>query len=188
MNNRLAGASAQELERQVKLWFEATRELPGATDFFEAPTLEVPVIGGLTFIAGHAPPSLVLQVCRALVAREKFHLEKPPGAPDLPLRWEDIAAMENADDNRLNLLGLFGNSQRHAYWEPSHPSYTDFASGVLADSAAPDYLRNDVSLQKAFPPRPLPGLVDGELVWYSPAALAQHRHMQSLCAAADART
>jgi hypothetical protein len=37
------------------MMFDAARELPGAKDFFKAPTLEIQYIG-LTFIAGHDPP------------------------------------------------------------------------------------------------------------------------------------
>jgi hypothetical protein len=174
MNDRLAGGCANELERRVRLWFEATRELPGAKNFFEAPTVEIPFIGG-TFIAGWDPPILLLQVCRALVVREQFHQEKPAWAPDLPLRWEDIEALEHDDSNRVCLVGHYAGSLRLEGWDPRHPTFAPFCSAVLADPATPEELRTDPSLLQEFPPHPLEGICGGWLGWRSPEMLAADR-------------
>jgi hypothetical protein len=177
MTDRLSAACIRGLEREVKLWFAAAGKLPGAGNFFTAPSLEVPVIGGFPFAAGHAPASLMLQVCRALVARENFHLEKPSWAHnvDLPLRHEDIEALENGDDNQLRLVGIFGSSLRLEGWDPRHPSFAPFCCGLLADLAAPDELRNDASLLQEFPPQPIDGICGGYLGWRSPEMLAADR-------------
>jgi hypothetical protein len=180
MGNRLTEVCARELENHLEGLFATTRKL--------SPTLrETPVIGGV-FIADLDHSCLLTQVCAALCAREKFRQSAPDWAPDLPLRQKDCDELENSDSTRLNLVGLFGSSLRFAYWDQTHPPFDVYASGALADPAAPDDIRNDLSLQREFPPRPLAGLCDGELVWRSPEMLAQHRHMQALCAAADARS
>ena len=48
-----------------------------------------------------------------------------------------------------------------------HPSFHDYACGVMASELAPDFIRNDVELQRRFPPRPLDGLRNG-LCWRPP--------------------
>jgi hypothetical protein len=124
------------------MMFDAARELPGAKDFFKAPTLEIQYIG-LTFIAGHDPPILRQKVCAALCARERFRRDAPAWAPSLPLRWEDCEELENDSSPRLNLVGYYGSSLRWTDWDRQHPPFATFASRLLAYKHAPDNVRND---------------------------------------------
>jgi hypothetical protein len=127
-----------------------------------------------------------LRICRALVASVRFHTDKPPWAPALPLQLDDIEAYENDDDNRVNLVGYYAGSLRGENWSPDHPGFAAFASGLLACPHAPDYLREDHSLKQEFPPQRLAGLCDGRLYWRSAETLAWDRQLDQMCAAAVA--
>ena len=111
MADKMIEVCEHEFERYARTLFESARKLPGAANFFAAPTVKIPVIGG-TYIAGWDPPCLRQRVCAALSAREHFRRHAPAWTPALPLRWEDCEALENADCARLNLVGLFGSSLR----------------------------------------------------------------------------
>src|SRR5262245_1121389 len=166
--------------------FDAAAELPGADNFFTTPFMETPIIGG-RFWAGFDDPELRQRVVRALVAREQFHRDAPPTAPALPLTETDCAALED-DDNPLNVLtGLFGTSLRFESWDPKHPRFAAFASGVMACRRAPARLRDDPELLRAFPARRLKGLRDDWLAWCSPETWALDRRARALQAAWDAQ-
>ena len=163
MDDRLSEASVRELERVVEMKFAAAAALPGADSFLTTPFIPIPAIGG-KFFAGFEPHYLRLQVVAALVARERFRLSAPSWAPALPLSYEDIAVMENADSPQLQTVGLYAGSLRWTYWDPAHPCFASYVSGVLAHPTAPDDLRNDLELQKQFPAKELPGL-GAKLSW-----------------------
>jgi hypothetical protein len=181
MTNRLTDTCARELESHIEGLFKTAalrRTHPrGAA--------EIPVIGGRFWpYADHS--FLLLRVCKALCAREHFRQDAPAWAPILPLRWEDCKEMEDDDDHRLNLVGLFGKSLYGELWDPQHPPFATFASGLLAYGHTPDELRNDSSLRQEFPPRPLEGLCDGNLNWRTPETIAQDREMLARIAAYEA--
>jgi hypothetical protein len=172
-------ACIRELAIVLEDLFSSARKL--------SPTLaEIPIIGGL-FITDLDCSIPLLRVCQALVAREKFHREKPPWAPDLPLHERDIEELEQDDNGKLRLVGLFAGSLQGERWDARHPSFSPYASGMLAYEHAPLEIRCDQELQQAYPPRQLAGLCDGHLNWRSPETLALDRRMQALVAAADAR-
>jgi hypothetical protein len=147
---------------------------------------EIPVIGGL-FIPDLEPDhsDLLPMIVAALVAREKFHRDAP-GCPILPLRAEDCEEMENADDHRLNLVGCYGGSMRYALWDPAHPRFGAFCSGLMANKHTPAELRNDRELRREFRPHRLKGLCGGHLHWRSPAMIAFDRKMAARNAAYEA--
>jgi hypothetical protein len=152
-----------------------------------SPTLaEIPIIGGL-FITDLDFSNPLLRVCRALAARGKFHQEKPPWAPDLPLHERDIEELEHDDNSKLRLVGLFAGSLQGERWDAEHPSFSAYASGLLAYEYTPIEIRCDHELQCEFPPQPLAGLCDGHLNWRSPETLALDRKMQAMIAAHKAR-
>jgi hypothetical protein len=148
---------------------------------------EVPVIGGW-FLPDLGHAHLLPYVCAALCAREQFRRTAPPWAPLLPLRDEDCDELVNDDDRRLNLVGYYCSSMRHAEWDyQQHPPFAVFASGLLAYPSTPGPIRNDRELQREFPPLRLKGLCDGRPHWRSPATIAWDREYQARCAAWDAR-
>jgi len=53
-----------------------------------------------------------------------------------------------------------------------HPSFVDYASGVMADDGTPERVRSDPELLAEFPPQPLPGL--HRLMWHPPARVCGH--------------
>ena len=169
MSNRLTESCARELESYIEGLFKNARKFPGRL------AAEVPVIGGL-FLPDSDYAPLLLPVCRALCAREQFH-QDAPGWPILPLRWQDCKDLEDDDNPRISLVGYFGESLFGECWDPKHPPFADFTSGLLAYEHTPDRIRNDRALQCEFPPRPLEGLCDGNLYWRTPASLARDRYM-----------
>jgi hypothetical protein len=174
-------------ERCAELMFEAAGELPGTANIFTAPWLELPIIGGLRFMAGHEPPELRQKVSAALIAREKFRRDAPSWTPDLPLREEDIALLENDESSRLQAVGLFARSWRYEDWDRAHPPLDAFVGGLLACKRAPDEIRDDCSLRAEFPPHRLAGLSAEELCWHSPKTRAMQRDMLARIAAFEAR-
>lgn len=107
---------------------------------------------------------------RALMAQRWFASVAPEDAPFLPLSDEEC--------NRLKAGGIsaivawFAQSlTRLDYDFESHPSFDDYARGVMASPLAPDYIKNDQHLRSRYPARALAGLGSG-LVW---RATAHHR-------------
>jgi hypothetical protein len=177
MHDKLLETCSCEFERGVKRLFETAKKL--------SPTLrETPVIGGV-FIADMDYAPFLLQVCRALVAREQFRLDAP-GWPTLPLRSEDCDALEDDDNPRIKVLGYYAGSVRHARWQ-AHPPFTAFVSGLLAYAHTPDCVRSNRELQREFPPRRLEGLCDGELYWRDPEEIALDRENLRRIAVMEAR-
>jgi hypothetical protein len=103
---------------------------------------------------------------RALRAREWFYRHGPPDAPQLPLSWAEIDAMRFKDPF-CHIVASFSRSLRGHNWDyNNHPSFDEFARGVLASTRAPEFVRADKELRKRYPPRRLPGLGPG-LCWSS---------------------
>jgi hypothetical protein len=166
--DRLKGAFACELERQVEELFEHAVPL--------SPYLsETPVIGG-EFVTRLGSAGLLSIVCGALVAREIFR-QKNPDWPNLPLHQKDCARMMSSDDNRNKLVGFFGASLRESKYDTTvHPAFETFVSGLLCYEYAPRALLSDCQLRQEFPPQRLPGLCDGWLAWRDSETLAAHRY------------
>jgi len=103
---------------------------------------------------------------RALFAREWFSFYGPHDAQPLPLSNEEIANRKRGSDSKnaplSYITSCFAHSLRsHKYDVNSHPSFEDFARGVLAAGYAPAFVREDEALCKRYPPRPLRGLNRG---------------------------
>ena len=124
---------------------------------------------------------------RARFARKWFALNSPPDAPPLPLGYDE---REDLKVGGLKHLVAWHSCSLacldYAVWD--HPSFHDYACGVMASEYAPYYIKKDEELQRRFPPRPLTGLGPA-LVWEPPARHAKtmaswHRsHARSLAAA-----
>jgi hypothetical protein len=123
-----------------------------------------PIVGG-EWLVGEDPINVQKRRAhRALVAREWFFLHGPGDAPPLPL-----SGFEQDDlryhDSLGHLVADFGRSLKANDWEINgHPSFEEFARGVLASEYAPDFTRKNEALLKRYPPRPLAGIGPGQ-VW-----------------------
>ena len=102
---------------------------------------------------------------RALVARQLFAVDGPPDAQPLPLSYAEREEFKNGSlhPNRVHyIVSLFAFSvAARDYAYENHPSWEDFARGVLASPSAHDFLTNDPILRRRYPPRPLTGLNSG---------------------------
>jgi hypothetical protein len=108
-----------------------------------------------------------LEACRALVARER-HAHSSPKAPILPINVLEIDAMMSGG-GEAHLLGYFAQSIALAGYNVSgHPPWETYARGVLASPYAPYVLRNDHTLIRKYPPRPMTGLSPFNLGWQPP--------------------
>jgi hypothetical protein len=103
----------------------------------------------------------------ALGARQWFAENGPSDAPPLPLSPNDI------EDYRIarGLAGIVGFYARsllaNEYDIRRHPSFEDFASGLMACDSGLWGIENDENLKRRFPPRPLNGMGAG-LCWEPP--------------------
>jgi hypothetical protein len=175
MDSRILRASGLAFANHVENTFEAASLLPGADNYFTAPRLEVPYVGGATFVAGHEPRSLRHLVFGALCAKAQFEREAPSWAPPLPLRKEACAILANSADPKMNAVGLFAQSLRYAGWSEDHPSFGTYVCGLMACRGTPKRIRHDVDLRLEFIPRRLAGLCAETLRWRSPKKLAFDR-------------
>ncbi len=67
-----------------------------------------------------------------------------------------------------SVVGSYARSLAARDWNlPEHPSFDDFACGLMAWEHTPDFIKNDEALRRRFPPRSLPGLGPG-LYWQPP--------------------
>jgi hypothetical protein len=127
---------------------------------------ENPVIGGC-FVRGVDPIGPQKKAaCRALVARAREAWTNP-GMPPLPLssaECYDLKSRQGID----YLWSEYASSLRILKYDDfRHPSFEQYARGVMASPLAPDFITKDPQLLKRFPPRPLPGLGSG-LCWKPP--------------------
>jgi hypothetical protein len=166
------------IERHVDYLFDAAASLPGADHFLTTPFLPTPYLGDPGFFAGFEPPETRQRVVCALAAAWQFYQEYGPDyGVLLPLHQKDCELLQNADDVRLNLVGYYGLSQLYACWDEQHPNFRIFNCGLMANDQTPAEIRNDVGLQREFPPHPLVGF-DG-LHWRSPESWAEVRWVQA---------
>jgi hypothetical protein len=102
----------------------------------------------------------------ALEARDWFADHGPPDAPPLPLTCGDREDLKVG--GLPHIVAWFARSlEARAYDYHEHPSFDDYARGVLASAYAPEFITRDQQLQGRFPPRHLPGLGPG-LYWDPP--------------------
>jgi hypothetical protein len=107
--------------------------------------------------------------CRALVARAWFAWSNPD-MPALPLSDEERSDLKRLPGSDYILSEYATSLALQDYDTFRHPSFEQYARGVMAYPSAPEFIRNDPQLLKRYPPRPLPGLGSG-LCWNDPAKL-----------------
>jgi hypothetical protein len=113
---------------------------------------------------------------RALAAREWFKENGPPDAPPLPLsevecsacRVRSVELSPAVREKRHGfdyIVASYAKSlERRNYDFLEHPSFEDYARGVLASPYTYSWIKEDEHLKELYPPRELPGLGKG-LYW-----------------------
>jgi hypothetical protein len=139
-----------------------------------------PVTGGW-FVYGDDPIEPQKETARrALLAREWFAIYGPQDVQPLPISGMEIEDRKYGWDEgkqpEINyIFSRYANSLWANNWDfNSHPSFEDFARGVLASKhpildqvpRIPPF--NFTALHKRYPPRALPGL-NPHLYWKPPA-------------------
>jgi hypothetical protein len=116
---------------------------------------------------------LKLEIFAAVAARKYFRWHAPPWVPDLPIRRDEIDAMQNADNIVDWLVGVHADSLRWQKWDYQvHPMFFDHVCGI--HEAAPDELREDPMLRQIFPAKKLFGL-DKDFCWHPVEEITQWR-------------
>jgi hypothetical protein len=103
---------------------------------------------------------------KACAARKWFADNGPPDLQPLPLGYYERERLKHGGADHI--LAWFACSlDIRKYNVLEHPSFDDYARGVMASEFAPAFIKEDEELKKRFPPRHLDGLGPG-LVWLPP--------------------
>ena len=122
-----------------------------------------PVVGGHYVSGEDSIESMIELAVRALGARESFAHNGPPDAQPLPLSHDECEKMKVGGVKHV--AAWYSRSLYcRDYDTEKHPSFDDYARGVMASDRAPDFIKNDKQLRKRYPPKKLIGLGPG-LVW-----------------------
>jgi hypothetical protein len=114
---------------------------------------------------------------KALFAREWFARNGPPDAQPLPLGYDERETLKLVGVPRgiSRILAWYARSLAGRDYDVyEHPSFHDYACGVMASEHAPGSVTNDEDLRKRFPPRALPGLDDSHY-WDPPKKRSRKR-------------
>jgi hypothetical protein len=107
----------------------------------------------------------------AQLARAHFAANGPPDAPPLPLSYDEREDLKGG--GLPHIVAWYGGSwEARRYSLTGHPSFHDYACGVMAWEHTPYFIKNNEELLRRFPPRSLPGLGPG-LYWRPPELHAQ---------------
>jgi hypothetical protein len=159
----MATNSNSLMEREVDRLFAELNAEPGEC-------CDNPVTGGC-FVWGRDPiATQKKEAIVALLAREWFAVNGPPDAPPLPLY--DFDSYRGARGLKV-VVGFFARSlARQGYDVRKHPSFEDFARGLMAINTGLWRIETDKQLQKRFPPRPLEGMTRSAF-WAPPEEYAE---------------
>jgi hypothetical protein len=166
------------IEEQVDRLFHEIKAKAKNRDFCINPVTGGQFIWGLDPIAPQKRAAVV-----ALRAREWFAVEGGPlGAPPLPLSSNDVEDYRAAR-GLTGIVGFFARSLRREgygrrrYDVCNHPSFNDFACGLMAIDLG-IWGSETEDLKRRFPPRPLAGMTPGAY-WAPPEEY--ERIMASYC-------
>jgi hypothetical protein len=94
----------------------------------------------------------------ALRAREWFAINGPSDAPPLPLSINDVEDYRRARGLK-GVVGFYARSlSGQGYDVQKHPSFNDFACGLMTINTGGWGIEKDEDLKRRFPPRPLAGM------------------------------
>jgi hypothetical protein len=124
---------------------------------------------------------------RALYARKWFALDGPRDAPPLPLSYVEREDLKSEGSGFLRMVAYYARSlEAQEYNLEVHPSFDDYACGVMACDHTPEFMTDDEELRRRFPPRPLTGL-DTCLYWETPEEYAKTMALERRRKAREAR-
>jgi hypothetical protein len=105
---------------------------------------------------------------KLLDARRWFGVNGPPDAPPLPLSYDEREDLKRGGSGLERMVAYYARSlESQDYAVEVHPSFDDYACGVMASDFAHSLLTDDEELRRRYPPRALPGLGAG-LYWQPP--------------------
>ena len=103
----------------------------------------------------------------ALAARKWFAENGPPDLQPFPLGYGERERLKHGGADHI--LAWYARSLEHLNYDwRLHPSFDDYARGVMASKDCPYFVKDDEELQKRFPPRPL-AYLNNAMVWEPPA-------------------
>ena len=152
------------IEKEVDRLFAELNAKPGGC-------CDNPITGG-GFVMGLDPiETQKKEAIVALLAREWFTVNGPSDAPPLPLSHGDVEEYRNARGLK-GVVGFYARSlARQGYDIRKHPSFDDFACGLMASDTGSWHIEKDAQLIKRFPPRPLEGMTSA--FWAAPKEYEQ---------------
>jgi hypothetical protein len=104
-------------------------------------------------------------------ARKWFADNGPPDLQPLPLGYNERERLKHGGADHI--LAWYARSLDGLDYDVSaHPSFYDYACGVMASEFAPNFIKNNETLKKHFPPRELAGRGPG-LWWLPPKTYAE---------------
>jgi hypothetical protein len=122
-------------------------------DCCRLPVTGADIVRGVDPIAPQKKAAIV-----ALRAQEWFAVNGPRDAPPLPLSHNDVEDYRNARGLK-GIVGFYARSlSRQDYDVRKHPSFDDFARGLMAIDTGLWHIEKDAQLRMRFPPRSLPGM------------------------------
>jgi hypothetical protein len=108
---------------------------------------------------------------RAEQARKWFAINGPADAPPLPLCYEERERLKVG--GFPHIIAWYARSLACQDFDVTkHPSFDDYARGVMASEFAPPFIKNNAAMRTRFPPRQLKGLGPG-LQWQPPEQHAE---------------
>jgi hypothetical protein len=156
------------IEKEVDRLFSDVIAEPG--EICTLPITGAAIVWGVDPIAPQKEYAII-----ALLAREWFAVNGPPDAPPLPLY--DFDSYRGARGLK-GVVGFYARSLsrqgygRQSYDVRNHPSFYDFACGLMAINTGLWGIEKDENLKKRFPPRPLAGMTPGAY-WAPPKEYEQ---------------
>jgi len=103
---------------------------------------------------------------RAKAAREWFARTGPSDAQPLPLGYNEREWLKHGGVDHI--AAWFSRSLAWRDYEfDAHPSFDDYARGLMACEFTGNFVKDDEELQKRFPPRALHG-IGPDLIWEPP--------------------
>jgi hypothetical protein len=120
----------------------------------------------MLFVGGNNPRGR-----KARAARKWFADNGPPDLQPLPLGYAERERLKRGD--AFHILAWYARSLDFRNYDVlEHPSFEDYARGVMASEFAPAFIQEKQELKKRFPPRHLSGLGPG-LEWLPPKEHAE---------------
>jgi hypothetical protein len=103
---------------------------------------------------------------RAVLAQRWFAKNGPADLQPLPLGYDERESLKSG--GAPHILAWYARSLDNLDYDVvEHPSFHDYACGVMVCEFAPPFITQDPELQRRFPPRQLDGL-GGSLYWEPP--------------------